>query len=148
MSRTLAALTIALTAMLGLTACTGAPAVTVPSLSADEPGDEGQSKADACALIQQSIDDAADEVQNISSDDPAAVVGSMNEAAQRIADAAEQVTNDEVAALVPSLQEMFAEAGAAMDAFLKGDVSKVDEISGLGAKFQETSEAFQELCSP
>ena len=46
------------------------------------------------------------------------------------------------------LQAMFAEAGTAMDAFLKGDVSKIEEISGLGAKFQETSEAFQQICEP
>ena len=71
----------------------------------------------------------------------------MKEAAARIADAAGKITNDEVAAIVPSLQAMFAEAGEVMEAVASGDVSKVDDLAQLGTTFQETSEAFQEICT-
>ena len=49
---------------------------------------------------------------------------------------------------LPALQDMFAEAGEVMDAVVTGDVSKVDDLSQLGTKFTETSEAFQEICEP
>ncbi len=150
-TRGLAALTITVVAVFGLTACIGSPtgssSAGIP-LSSDEPGDEGQSKEDACALIQQSIEDATQEFESAPSDDPAAVVDSMKEAAVRIADTAGKITNDEVAAIVPSLQAMFAEAGEVMEAVASGDVSKVEDLSQLGTRFQETSDAFQEICAP
>ena len=116
--------------------------------SSDAPGDEGQSKEDACALIQESIEEAADEFESAPTDDPGAVVDSMKEAALRIAEIAGKITNDEVAAIVPALQAMFAEAGEVMEAVASGDVSQVDDLSELGTTFQETSEAFQEICAP
>ncbi len=43
---------------------------------------------------------------------------------------------------------MFTEVAEVMDAIAKGDVTKVDDLSQLGTKFQETSETFQEICAP
>ncbi len=150
MSRKLAAATIALTALFGLTACTGSPAgpaASPTSRSSDLPGDEGQSTADACALVAQSIQDATAEFETIATADPAAVVEAMRSAAAELSETANQVTNDEVAALLPSVQDMFSQVAEVMDAVVQGDVTKVDELSELGAKFRATSEAFQEVCS-
>ena len=72
----------------------------------------------------------------------------MKTASQTLADTAAQVTNDEVAAVLPSLQDMFAEASEVMEAIVKGDVSKFEDLSQLGTKFTETSEAFQAICEP
>jgi hypothetical protein len=151
MFRRLIAATLAASALFGLTACTGSPAapITAPtSQSSDQPGDEGQSKADACALIQQSIEDAAGEFDSIPTSDPAAVVEAMRSAAAELSDTASRITNDEVAALVPALQDMFSQVAEVMDAIVQGDASQVDELSQLGEEFRATSEAFQEVCAP
>jgi hypothetical protein len=146
MTHRIAALTLAVIAVFGITAC--APAASSPDSfqSTDAPGDEGQSKADACSLIQQSIEDATAEFENAAADDPGAVVDSMKGAAERIAAAAGEITNDEVAAFLPALQQMFADAGEIMEAVVQGDASKVEDLAGLGAKFQETSGRFQKIC--
>ncbi len=149
MSHRIAGLTIAVVALFGLTACTGSPgASTGTARSSDQPGDDGQSTADACALIQQSIEDATTEFENASSADPATVVDTMRSAAERLTETAQSVTNDEVAAIVPSLEEMFTEVAEVMDAIVKGDATKVEDLPQLGAKFRDTSEAFQEICAP
>ena len=143
------AVMITVGAAAGLTACTGSPTSGLASptaQSSDLPGDDGQSAADACALVQQSIDDAADEFAGIATADPAAVVEAMRSAAERLSATATEITNDEVAALVPSLQDMFGQVGEVMDAVAKGDVTKAGELSELGEKFQATSQAFQEVC--
>jgi hypothetical protein len=153
MRRRIAAASVAAVVIWGMTACTGSPgdggisASGIPK-SSDEPGDEGQSTSDACALIQESIEKATDEFESAPSDDPGAVVESMKQAAQRIAELSPQITNDEVAAIVPALQAMFAEAGEVMDAVARGDLSQVDDLSELGTTFHQTSEAFQEICEP
>ncbi|SFR95123.1 hypothetical protein SAMN04487846_1100 [Microbacterium sp. cf046] len=151
MSPRIAALTIAVVALFGLTACTGSPGTSTDAdtpATSDQPGDEGQSAADACALIQQSIQDATAEFENASSSDPATVVDAMRAAAEQLSETARSVTNDEVAAIVPSLEDMFSEVAAVMEAIVKGDASKVQDLPQLGAKFQETSEAFHEICTP
>ena len=148
MSHRVAALTLAAVALLGLTACTSPASVTPDSRSSDAPGDAGQSTADACALVQQGIEDATAQFDNAASADPQSVVDAMKTAAQTLADTAAQVTNDEVAAVLPSLQDMFTEASEVMEAIVKGDASKFDDLSQLGTKFTETSEAFQAICEP
>ena len=72
----------------------------------------------------------------------------MRSAAAELSDTAAQITNDEVAALVPSLQDMFTQVAEVMDAVVRGDTSKVSELSELGEQFQATSEAFQQVCAP
>ncbi|WP_345801732.1 hypothetical protein AAIB33_01125 [Microbacterium sp. AZCO] len=150
MNRRIAALTIAAVALLGLTACTASPDSNADSSPAasDAAGDEGQSVADACALIQDTITDATKEFGNAASDDPAAVVEAMKSAADKISAAADQVTNDDVAAILPDLQQMFAKTAEVMQSIVEGDVSKLDELTALGDSFKETSQRFQDLCSP
>ncbi|MFE1665483.1 hypothetical protein [Microbacterium sp. P02] len=153
MRRTIAGLTIALCAVLGLTACTGSTSGASPTSSGapaavDQTGDEGQSVTDACALIQDTIADASAEFESVAAQDPAAVVESMNAAASKLADAAPSITNDEVAGVVAPLQEMFAKTAEVMAAVAKGDVTKLGDLSDLGTQFQETGEKFQALCAP
>ncbi|MET0780397.1 MAG: hypothetical protein ABWZ16_02605 [Microbacterium sp.] len=149
MSHRIAAVTIAAIALLGVTACTGSPtdaSSAGTSRSTDQPGDEGQSKADACALILQSIEDATAAFENASSTDPAAAADAIAAAADRLAVTATQITNDEVAALVPSLQDMYAQVAEVMDGVTKGDLSRIGDVSQLGGRIQETSLAFQQIC--
>jgi hypothetical protein len=161
--RRLAALAIAGAVLLGTTACSGIPtlsddapptATSTPSAEessggdGESTGDDGQSTADACALVEDTITQATDDFENVSADDPQAVIDAMRTAAQRISDTSEQITNDEVAALLPSLQGMFEQVADVMSAIASGDVSRVAEVEELGADFQETSEQFQALCAP
>ena len=169
MARRIAAFTLAAgigaVALLGLAGCTGAPSVSStpdsgssaqtesrdgssPAPQSDGEGDGGQSKADACALVQDTITQATSNFGESSAEDPAAVVEAMTAAAAELASAAPQITNDEVAAVVPALQQMFAQAAEVMGAVASGDAAKMEDLSALGEEFQETSEAFQEICTP
>lgn len=145
----IAALVVSAAALLAVSACTGPPSGSVSatvSPGADRPGDDGQSTADACALIQESIQEATEEFESTATTDPATAAAAMTSAAERLAANAAEITNDEVAALLPSLRDMFAEVGAVMDDIVQGDASKVPELSRLGTELRETSEAFQEVC--
>lgn len=157
--RRLAALLLVSVALTSLTACSGisseqpSPEATVSTPDAregagDETGDAGQTTAEACALVQDTIEDATAEFEDVSAEDPAAVVEAMRSAADRIAAASSEITNDEVAALLPSLQSMFDKVADVMGAIASGDASKLADAEELGSGFQETSEKFQELCAP
>ncbi len=158
MNRRIAAVALASVALLGLTACTGSsdPAhrsasyTAVPddgdgSKGSDGSGD-GQSVADACALVQDTITSAGKEFEDASSGDPSQVVDAMKSAAQRLADVAPQVTNSEVAELLPALQDMFAKISEALEGVVKGDLSKAGELDEVGTSLQGTIEKFQSLC--
>jgi hypothetical protein len=156
-SRRVAALTLAGVSIFGLAGCTGAPpAIEQPSRTAtpsapsddDATGDGGQSTAEACRLVEDTIEQASAEFENVSNEDPTAVIEAMRSAAQKLADASTQVTNDEVAALLPSLQKMFTDVAEVMTALAEGDASRIAEIEELGTSLQETSAKFQELCAP
>jgi hypothetical protein len=152
MNRRFAALTIAAVALFGLTACTGSSGDSGDSPPASEssaPSDgDGQSVADACALVQDTIEDATAEFGEASVQDPAAVVDAMQAAAGKLAEAASQVTNEDVAAILPDLEEMFATTAEVMQGIVEGDISKLDDLTALGDGFQETTQRFQELCAP
>ncbi len=154
----LAALALAAVTLLGLTACTGTPtgssAPSRTSSSAATPviedvtGDSGQSTADACRVIQDTIERASATFDDVSNEDPAALVEAMEAAAQELADASARITNDEVGALLPSLQQMFSDVADLMGALAEGDSSRIAEVEELGASFRETSARYQELCTP
>lgn len=157
MNRRITALTIAAVALLGLTGCTGLPAAG-PTTSASagtstspesEGGSssDGQTVAEACALVQQTIVDATQQLETAGSGDPAAAVEAMRAAVDNLSSAASQVTNEEVAALIPSLREMFEKTAEIMQALVDGDVSKLGEMAEIGQSFQETTEQFQALCA-
>ncbi|WP_137844174.1 hypothetical protein [Microbacterium sp. 2FI] len=151
--RRIAAVTIAVVAVFGVTACSafplGGPAAseTAAPSEADASGDEGQSTQDACALVQETIEEATAEFDNLDAENPAAVVEAMEAAAQSLADVSSEVTNDEVAALLPSLESMFEQVSEVMAAIVAGETDKLTELSDLGTSFQETTTQFQELCA-
>ncbi len=155
LSRRVAALAIAAIAVLGLTACTGAPAGTSPTASggtgsSTAPQQDGgpQSTAEACQLVQDTIEDATSEFENVEAEDPTAVVDAMEVAAERLGELSSKITNEEVAPLLPSLEAMFAEMSEVMSAIVEGDTSRLGELEELATSFQSTSEQFQELCAP
>lgn len=156
-SRRLAAVAIAATALLGLTACTGSPSGTDSSNpSSSAPADsgsgtgsgDGQSVEDACQLVNDTITSATEEFENLATDDPSAVVDGMQAAAQSLADASGQITNAEVAEIIPDLQAMFEQTSEVMAAIIDGDTDRVGELEEIGSGFQKTTERFQELCAP
>lgn len=163
MSRRIVALTLAVVAAFGLTACTGSPAPSsnAPSSNASAPaaggGSEGssgeqagggQSTAEACALVQDSISSATEQFEQVASQDPAVVVEAMKTAVQNLGEAASQVTNEEVGALIPQLQDMFGQVSQIMEALVAGDTARLAELGELGTDFQETTQKLQELCAP
>jgi len=148
MNRRIAALTIATAALFGLTACTVSPTASpTPTSTADAPSD-AQSVADACALVQETITQASEDMQDAAEDDPGAVVEAMKTAAAELGAAAEQITNEDVAAVLPGVQEMFSTTAEIFQDIAEGDVSKIGELATLGEQFQETVQQFEDLCAP
>jgi len=157
-ARLLAALALAATATFGLSACTGSPdappaatgsggGASAPAGSGDESGDGGQSTADACALVQDTISTATDDFQSASPEDPGAVADSMTAAAEQLGTISADVTNDQVAAVVPELRDMFTQASEIMRAVADGDMSRVGDLTELGTRFQETGQRFADICA-
>ena len=155
--RRLAALTLAAIAAVGLAGCTGLPAGSgwtgpansaTQSVGAEGSGEDTQSTAEACQLVNDIMTEATAEFENMDPNDPNAVVEGMEAAVQSLSDASDQVTNEEVAAILPDLQAMFEQVADLMGAIVAGDASKVGELEDLGASFQETGARFQELCAP
>lgn len=144
--------TLALLAALVVTGCTASPApasTTSPATAspADETGDGGQSTADACAIVAESVDSAIAAFASASPDDPAAVISALQAASRELVTVSERVTNDDVAALLPPLRDMFGEASEAMKAVADGDLARVADVSRLSGAFQEAASAYQELCA-
>ena len=159
MHRRIAALTLAVVATFGLSACTGSPApassVSAPAggssasqESTDSGAEGGQTVSEACALVHDTISEATGQFDQATEQDPAVVVEAMRNAADQLGETALQVTNTEVAALLPPLQEMFTQVSEVMEALVAGDTSRLTELSELGTDFQQTVQRFQELCAP
>jgi len=149
MRRRFAALTLLAALSVGMVACT-APAADEASpapLAADQPGDEGQSTADACTLVQESIDSATEAFSSASADDPATAAEALRTAADELATVSSRVTNDEIAALLPPLQEMFVTASDALEAISSGDVTRLSEVGEFAGELQENVTRFQEICA-
>jgi len=152
MYRRVTALTIAAAALLGVTACTASPAPSPTAARTAEasatPDADGQSVAEACALVQDTIEQAAEDFRSTAQDDPSAVVEAMNNAVAKLGEAAEQITNEDVAAVLPGLEEMFTTAAGVLQDIVEGDVSKIGELATMGETFQETVQQFEDLCAP
>ena len=149
MNRRIAALTIVGIALFGLTACTASPAPSPgASRTADTPDADGQSVAEACALVQDTIEQASEDFQDAAQDDPSAVVEAMKAAAAKLSEAAEQITNDDVAAVLPGVEEMFTTTADILQDIVEGDVSKIGELGTIGETFQETVQQLEDLCAP
>jgi hypothetical protein len=154
MNRRLIALTLAATAMFGLTACSGggsekpaAEASASESMSASA-APESQSVEDACAAVNATIQGVSEDFANVSAEDPASAAAAFKAAADALGQAGDQVGNAEVAAVLPDLKTAFETTGAAFDALAQGDTSKITEIQALSTDLQASITSFQELCLP
>ena len=147
-----AGLALAAVALLGITGCTAASnGSSSPESSSSAPADESggeQTTEEACTIVQETISGATAEFEGLDTEDPAAAVEAMQAAAQSLSDVSSEITNDEVAALVPSLQSMFEQVADVMEAIVAGETDRLGEIEQLGTEFQETTTQFQELCAP
>jgi len=140
----IAALTLAAVALAGLTACTGLPA----GPDSTEGGEGSQTTVEACAIVQDAISDATAEFEDVEPADQGALVDAMQAAAQSLGEVSSQISDEDVAAIVPSLQEMFEQVADATAAVVAGDASALADLEGTAADFRETTERFQELCAP
>ena len=153
MNRRITALAIVVAAtVFGLTSCTAFPTPSPTASSTAEasetPDAEGQSVAEACALVQDTIEQASKDFQDAAQDDPAAVVEAMKTAAAELGDAADQITNEDVAAVLPGVQEMFDTTAGILQDIVEGDVSAIGKLATIGETFQETVQQFEDLCAP
>ncbi|MEU1972223.1 hypothetical protein ABZ477_11240 [Microbacterium sp. NPDC019599] len=151
MNRRITAMTIVAVALFGITGCTASPtdspsAGTTPRETA-APSDDAQSVAEACALVQDTIQQASESFADAAKEDPSAVVDAMTSAADDLAAAAVQITNADVAAVLPGVQDMFAQTAEIMQGIVDGDVSKIGELAEIGDTFHDTVQQFQDLCS-
>ena len=152
MNRRAAAICLSALAGLALAGCTVSPADDAassarPSASASAAPTGPQSVAAACALVQDTIDEANAKFASAATANPAEVVAAMKAAGKKLSDAASRISNSEVAAVLPDLQAMFEKTADTMQSLVDGDVSKLDQLAALGDEFQKTSERFQELCA-
>lgn len=153
MNRRITALAIVVVAtVFGLTACTAfptpSPTASRTAEASKTPDAEGQSVAEACALVQDTIEQASKDFQDAAQDDPAAVVEAMKTAAAELGDAADQITNEDVAAVLPGVQEMFDTTAGILQDIVEGDVSAIGKLATIGETFQETVQQFEDLCAP
>ena len=152
MNRRITALAIVVAAVFGLTACTAfptpSPTASRTAQASETPAAEGQTVAEACALVQDTIEQASKDFQNAAEDDPAAVVEAMKTAAAKLGDAADQITNEDVAAVLPGVQEMFDTTAGILQDIVEGDVSAIGKLATIGETFQETVQQFEDLCAP
>ena len=126
------------------TGCTGAAAPASSGTAVDQPGDAGQSTAEACALVASTIADVGSGVSEQS--DAQAAASALADASARLRDTQPQITNDAVAAAVVPLIELYASVGDAMTAMATGDASKLDDLAGLSADMQGALGRFGEVC--
>lgn len=165
MNRRTTALALVAVAGLGLTACTGSPAASPSgSTEASAPAGgsgSGQTVAEACAVVQGSIEDtmaefesAMSEFSDLSASDPTAAFEAMGTAAEamnaagaNLGEIGDQVSNTEVAEALPALEDAFVRLGEVFTAVGDGDMTRIAELQTLPVELQESVQRFQELCS-
>jgi len=155
MNRRLAALAIAATALLGLTACTGAPAGNgaSPAASANSTSSgstdagSGQTVRQACDLVQATIEESAADLGDISTEDPSRAAEIMQTAAAAVAELPGKVSNTEIAALLPDFTSAFQSLADALSAVAEGDLSQATQLESIGTSVQESIQKFSELCA-
>ncbi len=165
MNRTIAALTIATVAVLGLTACSSAAGesttddtasgTTSESTTQEETTEEetgGQSVAEACATVGAVVADAQSELTSIdintAASDPQGTIDAFSATVDSIGKAADAVSNADVKAAATEMHDVFA---TVRDVYTKilidGDVSAAAEMSTAANDLAAAATAFSEVCS-
>lgn len=105
-----------------------------------------QTVAEACALVRESVDDAAHALGSLDTSDPQAAAAAVSALSERIQDAAATIDNTDVAAVLPGLQSGFAAAAAALQATAGGDLSQLPALQQSATDIQSSLGEFAELC--
>ena len=163
MNRKIAAWTIAAVAVLGLTACSGAPSASdegsdeitsseAPAENtAEDTGD--QSVADACKVATEDITAATASLSNLDLEaataDPQGTLDTFTATTDALGTAVESVNNAEVKDAVTAIHEDFTELRDLLSAVLiDQDLAAAEGLTTMNADLQTSAAAFYTLCTP
>ncbi|WP_243230689.1 hypothetical protein [Microbacterium sp. CIAB417] len=160
MNRTIAAWTIAVVAVLGLTACSGSPSASEPETDDSSTSEEApaetttdQSVADACAVVVPALTEASSSMSGLSdmeaaASDPQGTVDAFNETVASIGEAADSVTNAEVKEAATALHEQYTKLGDLLSAVLiDQDASAASDMSTLTTDLMDSATELSTLCA-
>lgn len=156
MNRRIAAWTIATVAVLGLTACSGAPAA-----EEDTAGDSGdsapaeetntdQSVEDACGIVIPELTEASSAMNDIdaAAADPQGTVDQFNTFVTSLGETVDKVDNPEVKEATTAVYDDFVTLSDMLQkVVVDQDVSAAEELSTVTTDMTASATALQELCS-
>jgi len=158
MNRRIAAWTIATVAVLGLTACSGAPATEEDTSndSSDSAATEetetnaNQSVEDACGIVIPELTEASSAMSDIdaAAADPQATVDQFNTFVTSLGETVDKVSNPEVKEATTAVYDDFVTLSEMLQkVVVDQDVSAAEDLSTVTSDMTESATALQELCS-
>lgn len=161
MNRRIAAWTIATVAVLGLTACSGAPSTSEDTSGDAAPSEEAapaeettsdQSVADACGIVIPELTEASSALGDIDPTatdvDPQETVDQFNSFVESLGGTIDKVSNTEVKDAATAVYEDFASLGEVMSKVLiDQDLEAASDMSTITTDMTASATALQELCS-
>lgn len=163
MNRQIAVWTIALVAVLGLTACSAAPSndandATSSSGSSSTPADEGsndaagteQSVADACLGLAAPMQEAASALGGLAgaADTPQAAVDAWTGLVNAFGEAAGSASNPDVKSALTTLHaDVEAMRNAVSKIYVDGDMAAAGDLATATGSFQTSYTALTTLCA-
>lgn len=156
MNRRIAAWTIATVAVLGLTACSGAPAAEEDATNdsaetaPEEETNTDQSVDDACGIVIPELTEASSALSGIdvASTDPEATVEEFKTFIAALGATVDKVSNAEVKEATTAVYDDFVTLGDILEkVVVDQDVSATEELSTVTSDMTESATALQELCS-
>lgn len=158
MNRRIAAWTIATVAVLGLTACAGAPAAEDENAddtsnsaeSAPEETNTDQSVEEACGIVIPELTEASSAMSSIdaAAADPQATVDEFKTFIGTLGETVDKVSNPEVKEATTAVYDDFVTLGDLLQkVVVDQDVSATEDLSTVTTDMTASATALQELCS-
>lgn len=157
MNRRIAAWTIAAVAVLGLTACSGAPTAEDDKSSdagdsaATEETNTDQSVEEACGIVMPKLVEASgasSEIDTTGATDPQTTVDQFNVVVDAFGEAADSVSNTEVKDATTAVHEDFVALSDVLSKVLiDQDVAAAENMGTISSDMTESATALQTLCS-
>ena len=156
MNRRIAAWTIATVAVLGLTACSGAPAAeedTSKDSAESAPTEEAntdQSVEDACGIVIPELTEASNAMGEVdpAGPDPQVAVDEFNNLIKTLGETVDKVSNPEVKEATTAVYDDFVTLGDILTrVVVDEDLSAAEELGTVTTEMTESATALQELCS-
>lgn len=157
MNRRIAAWTIAAVAVLGLTACSGAPAAEEGNSSKEktdsaavEETNTDQSVEDACGIVIPELTEASSAMSDIdaAAADPQATVDQFNTFVTSLGETVDKVSNPEVKEATTAVYDDFVTLSEMLQkVVVDQDVSAAEDLSTVTSDMTESATALQKLCS-